>query len=93
MPTKTAKGTGLTMTAVMSRVTVFVHGMTDMNKDQIKNKMRQCAEMAADIASSIHEDTLDEEIDIATMLVGIDEVRHLLNRIEDYSEQYENAEE
>ena len=82
----------MTMTAVMSRVTVFAHGMTDMNKDQIKHKMRQCAEMAADIASSIHEDTLDEEIDIATMLVGIDEVRHLLNRIEDYSEQYENAE-
>lgn len=26
------------------------------------------------------------------MFVGIDEVRHLLNRIEDYSEQYENAE-
>lgn len=64
-----------------------------MTKDQIKNKMQKCAEMAADIASSIHEDTLDEEIDIGTLLVGIDEVRHLLNRLEAYSEQYENAQD
>ena len=64
-----------------------------MTKDQIKNKMQKCSEMAADIASSLHEDTLDDEIDLDTLLVGIDEVRHLLNRLETYSEQYENAED
>ena len=35
-----------------------------MTKDQIKNKMQKCSEMAADIASSLHEDTLDDEIDL-----------------------------
>ena len=63
-----------------------------MTKEQIKNKIRSCAEMIADITDGINDDVFRRDINPDELLLGIDEARHLLNRLETYLEQYDDAE-
>lgn len=62
-----------------------------MSKEVLEQKIWHCVDMIADNANAMSDNRFG--LDVDDMMCGIDECRHLLNRLETYLEQYEDQED